>query len=443
MPVATRRSTESPAAYWLRESEERIAEVTEDTRRQKQIPPDGDWRVCLFHPGRGWGKGFAASHWIRDRIVSGEARQIALVGATSRHVRQLMIEEPDSGLLSVCPDARYYPSRAEVQWAGGAVGYICSAENADEPPLRGGNFDTVWADEVDSWGLQTTNDKAAKAWENLELSTRKGDARTVVTSTPKPGRVVASLLERARDHGDVVTVTGSTYENADNLSPQFIATIERRYKGTRLERQEIYGEVLDEVHGALWTPESFCYRKVEKDHLGRVVVGVDPSGGGNEIGIVAAGELGGDYIVLDDWTTSGSPKVWADKAVALCRRWGADCIAAERNFGGDMVLSTIKNADDSAPVRLMNASRGKHVRAQPISLLYEQGRVWHRQENGNDGAPALDLLEDQLRHMTMTGYEGEESPDRADAAIWALTELVEPTITKRAGIWGTRNRGRR
>lgn len=423
-------STERAYTPLIRQYRERrdaaraLGRSTVDPRRDKQCAPAGDWQVWLLHPGRGWGKGFAASHWIRDRIRSGEARDIALVGSTARHVRQLMIENRASGLKTICPEATYYPGRAEMVWPNGAKAYICSAENADSPPLRGESFDTAWGDEVDSWGLDTTNEKAAKAWENLTLSVRLGDARMVVTSTPKPGRIVAELLKRARDDGDVVITTGSTYENEANLSPEFIVTIERRYQGTRLERQEIYGEVLAEIYGALWMPGSFQPCDVNPEQLSRVVVGVDPSGGGDEIGIVAAGAVAPEqWVVLDDWTLHGSPGMWARKAAELAEKWAADVVVAERNFGGDMVLSTLKSAASDLPVRLVTASRGKHVRAEPIALLYEQEKVSHRR-----GA-RLDLLEDEMRHMTTRGYEGEGSPNRADAAVWALTELTKPRKT--------------
>lgn len=528
-----------------------------DGRRPEQHPPDGDWETWVMHPGRGWGKGYTAAHWLRDRVRIGASRSIALVGSTQAHVRQLMIENAVSGILAVCPDARYIPSRAEVEWSNGAIAYMCSAENADEPPLRGGNFDTAWADECiaagepvltlrgwvpietvvvgdmvmtragwravagtrcvgrratwrvtamsgatvratdehrflaadgwrylrdvsprdalhtssvpssvsrgtttsvsvasvrpagsslvydlsvdgeheffaghaggflvhncDSWGHQTTNEKAQLAWDNLLLSVRLGDARKLVTSTPKPGRIISALLKEAQQGDHVRITTGSTYDNAANLSPQFIAAVERKYKGTRLERQEIYGEVLGLVHGGLWQPGVFQAMDVSREHLGRIVVGVDPSGGGDDIGIVAAGQvLGTDwYIVLDDWTICGPPGVWAERVVALYEKWSADCIVAERNFGGDMVESTIRNADADVPVRMVTASRGKHIRAEPISMLYEQGRVLHRRDG------ELALLEDQMLHMTTRGYEGSGSPDRLDSAVWSLTDLVD------------------
>lgn len=398
----------------------------EDLRRDSQKPPEGDWRVWLLHPGRRWGKGFAASRWIADRVRDGTARSIALVGSTNSHVRQLMIEHPESGLLAVSSGSVYLPGRAEVHWPNGAKAFICSAENSDKPPLRGGGFDTSWADEVDSWGLDTTNRKATDAWDNLNLSMSSGDSRMVVTSTPKPGRIVSGLLERAKKDSDVTITTGSTYENAANLSPQFIVGIERRYKGTRLERQEIYGEVLAEIYGALWTPESFHYEEVDPEQLSRIVVGVDPSGGGDAIGIVAAGQITKDrWIVLNDWTLHASPKGWADKTAKLADKWNADLVVAERNYGGDMVMSTLKSADAALPVRMVTASRGKHVRAEPIALLYEQKKVAHRRD------AHLDLLEDELRHMTTRGYEGDESPNRADALVWALTEL-----SKQRKTWG-------
>lgn len=410
-------------AYLRNLVEQDEAEQRGDERRPSQIPPAGTWRICLFHPGRGWGKGYAAAHWVRDRVRSGKARSIALVGATQQEVRRVMVEKDTSGLLAVCPEARYYPGRAEVHWPSGARAYMHSAQAAEA--LRGPDYDTAWCDEVDSWGLETSNEKADAAWANLDFALRIGSPpQMVVTSTPKPGRMVSQLLARSRDQGDVVTVTGSTYDNAANLAPGFIEAIERRYKGTRLERQEIYGEVLEEVHGALWTPSSFCYGQVARDQLQRIVVGVDPSGGGDEIGIVAAGQLGPDeWVVLDDWSLHASPAVWARRAVELLRHWQGDAIVAERNFGGDMVESTIRGADSRAPVRMVTASRGKHVRAEPISLLYEQGKVWHRRAGEGESEVGLDLLEDEMRHMTTRGYEGKGSPNRLDAAVWALTEL--------------------
>ncbi len=393
----------------------------EDNRRDKQRAPEGDWRVWLLHPGRGWGKGFAAAHWIRDRVRSGEARQIALIGSTQAHVRDVMVLNQRSGILTVCPEASYEPSYARVVWPNGAVAKMFSAEKPDS--LRGPEHDTAWPDEADSWGLETSNTKAAKAWDNMEKGLRLGDGRSVVTSTPKPGRIVAGLIKRAQEFNDVAITTGSTYENADNLSPQFIETLERQYKGTSLERQEIYGEVLAEIYGALWSADMFKYRDVTLEQLSRVIVGNDPSGGGDMIGICPVGELADakdEYIVLDDWTMHGSPKAWAERTVEAAEKWQADHIAAERNFGGDMVLSTIRNVDRNAAVKMVTASKGKAVRAQPISLLYEQGRVWHRK-----GA-RLDLLEDELKHMTHDGYIGDGSPNRLDAMVWAAWGLTKP-----------------
>lgn len=398
-----------------------------DRRRLEQIAPDDPgWRVWLLHPGRRWGKGYAAARWVIDRVRDGQGRAIALVGSTNTAVRQLMIEHPTSGILAVSPDARYLPGKGEIHWPNGAIAFVCSAENADKPPLRGGGFDTAWADECDSWGEETTTKKAQTAWNNLNLSMSAGDSRMVVTSTPKPGRIVAELLARARDDGDVAITTGSTYDNAANLSAEFIEFIERRFKGTTLEQREIFGVVPSAVVGALWTPDSFRHKKVQKAQLSRVVVGVDPSGGGDEIGIVAAGEIGAmRWAVLDDWTCLGSPAMWAKRVAKLADKWGADVVVAEKNFGGDMVYSTLKNAAADLPVRLVTASRGKHIRAEPISLLYEQNKVVHRR----GGDAALDLLEDELRHMTTTGYEGEGSPNRADALVWAITELSKSPKT--------------
>lgn len=413
-----------------------------DLRRPSQHPPPGDWRVWLLHPGRGWGKGFTAAHWLRDRVYKHGAKSIALVGSSQGHARQVMVEQPESGILAICPEATYKRTAAEVHWPNGAVAYMCSAENADEPPLRGGNFDTAWADEVDSWGKETTSDKAELAWENLTLSVRKGDSRMIVTSTPKPGRVVSALLRRAKLGSDVVVTTGSTYENTA-LSPQFVESVEKLYRGTQIERQEIYGEVLDEIHGALWRLSSFQYREIEPEELARVVIGVDPSGGGDEIGIVAAGELAeveDEYAVLEDRSLLASPEEWADVVSNVYDRWGADLIVAEKNYGGDMVASTIRASGRNLPVKLVSATRGKSIRAEPISLLYDQDRVWHRR--GEE--VRLDILEGELMKFTRQRWEGKGSPNHADAAIWALTELAlearTPILLK--PIWGTRSRHR-
>ena len=394
--------------------------------REKQRAPSGDWRIWLLHPGRGWGKGFSVAHWLRDRVRAGKARSIALVGSTRGHVRQIMIEKEKSGILAVCPEAIYRRGDAEVYWPNGAKAFICSAEKADSPPLRGGDFDTAWGDEVDSWGLETSNTKAAKAWDNLTLSVRAGSAQMAVTSTPKPGRIVAALIKQAKSDETIRITTGSTYENAENLSAKFIADIERKYKGTRLERQEIYGEVLEAMYGALWGPESFQHRYIGRRDVGRVVVGVDPSGGGDMIGIVAACELcdvPDAYGVLDDWSIHGSPDTWARRTLELAAKWQADCIVAERNYGGDMVLSTLRAVDKNAPIRMVTASKGKLLRAEPISLLYDQKRVWHQRKKDRDDM-GLDLLEDQFQSMTARGWEGEGSPDRLDAAVWTLTKLA-------------------
>lgn len=399
-----------------------------DNRRLEQIAPDSDWRVWLLHPGRRWGKGYTASRWIVDRVRQGYARSIALVGSTNTAVRQLMVEHPSSGILAVSPEARWSPGNGEITWPNGAIAYVCTAENADKPPLRGGGFDTGWADEVDSWGHDTTNKKAARAWENLTLSMSAGDSKLVVTSTPKAGRIVAELVKRANDDGDVAITTGSTYDNRANLSPQYLAMLERRYKGTSLEQRELFGIIPEGIAGALWTPDSFEHRKIKTAALLRVVIGVDPSGGSDYIGIVAAGELAPErYAVLDDYSCIGSPAKWAGRVGQLADKWAADLVVAEVNFGGDMVVSTLKSADAALPVRKVTASRGKHVRAEPVSLLYEQGKVVHRR--GAD--VALELVEEELRHMTPTGYEGDGSPNRADALVWALTALSKPRKT-----WG-------
>ena len=371
--------------------------------------------MWLFLAGRGAGKTRAGAEWVRAQIKAGR-RRVALIAPTAADARDVMVEG-DSGVLSVCWKGDrtaagaemgmplYEPSKRRLTWENGAIATLFSAEEPER--LRGPQHDALWADEMAAWAqMQAT-------WDMAMFGLRLGaDPRAMVTTTPKPLPLVRELVKRA----DVAVTRGTTYDNARNLAGGFIDAIRERYAGTRLGRQEIDAELLEDVQGALWTLETIG-RPGPAPDLQRVVVGVDPSGGGDEIGIVAAGKgVDGRFYVLEDATCSLSPAGWGRRAAEVYHRHRADRIVAERNFGGDMVLSTLRTAEPNARVDMVTASRGKVVRAEPIAALYEQGRVTH--------SPGLDALEAQMLHMTTSGYVGDGSPDRVDALVWALTALA-------------------
>lgn len=389
--------------------------------RPKQLPPAGGWRVWLILAGRGFGKTRTGAEWVRSLAEAGRARRIALVAETAADARDVMIEG-ESGLLACCPPRarpRYEPSKRRVTWPNGAVATSFSADDPDQ--LRGPQFDAAWADEVAKWRYEA-------AWDNLMLGLRLGaDPRCVATTTPRPRAWLARLIA---DPGTVVT-GGRTRENAANLAPAFLDQILARYAGTRLGRQEIDGELLMEVPGALWSRaliEAARTRPMSAADLARVVVAVDPAVTAGtdsaETGIVvAAVDADGRFRVLEDLSGRLSPDLWARRAAEAFHRHRADAVVCEVNQGGDLVAATLRTVDPSLPVRSVRATRGKRLRAEPVAALYEQGRVSH------DGA--FPALEDQMAGYT--GAPGEASPDRLDALVWALTDLAfdRPPATSR------------
>lgn len=373
--------------------------------RRGQRFPGGDWLVWLLLSGRGFGKSFTlssvANAWARKFPV------FAIVGATSDDVRRVLVEG-ESGIPAVAPRwfrPEYKKTDRLLEWPNGARGYFYTAVEPDR--LRGANNYGGLCDELAAW------DNPEETWTQLQLTLRSGvRPRTVVATTPRPIPIIRRL---ATDPMTYLT-TGSTYENP-NLAESFLHEVEKRYGGTRLGQQELEGQIVLDVAAALWKPTFFQYRPLDRA-LRRVVVAVDPTGGGDACGIVVAGALTGDtYIVLEDATMNGSPEQWAATAVRCLDRWKADCIVAETNYGGDMVLSTLKQFNPDTPVRKVTASRGKVVRAEPISLLYEQGRVAHLN-------PFPELEQQLLLFDSEQGYMGAGSPDRADALVWALTALA-------------------
>ena len=378
-----------------------------------QMAPPGDWRVWLIRAGRGFGKTRAGAEWISEIARTTPDARIALVGATVEDVRRVMIEG-EAGLLKVArvDEAVDYRSGAgELVFASGARAAIFSAAAPEK--LRGPEHCAAWCDELAKWRYGDA------AWDNLMLGLRIGDTpRAVVTTTPRP----IPLLQRIMTMRDMVETRGSSHDNP-HLPASFLAAIEAQYGGTRLGRQEIAGELLTDVVGALWSRTMIEQCRVSAcPEVVRTVVAVDPpaSAEGDACGIVAVA-LGADGrgYVLEDASVAGlSPEGWARAVVRCAERHKADRVIAEKNQGGNMVASVLFAADAALPLALVHASQAKVARAEPVSLLYERGKVSH--------VGAFPDLENELCGFVIGGrYDGPgRSPDRADALVWALTELL-------------------
>jgi phage terminase large subunit-like protein len=385
--------------------------------RDEQKAPPGDWRVWLLLAGRGFGKTRTGAELVRRRVGMRTARHIALVAPTAADARDVMVEG-ESGLLAIAPPwnrPEYEPSKRRLTWENGA---IATTYSADEPErLRGPQHDFAWCDELAAW-------RYPEAWDMLMFGLRLGDdPRAVVTTTPRPTKLIKALVADPK----VVVTHGSTWDNKDNLAPAFLQQIVRRYEGTRLGRQELEAEILDDVPGALWTHGLIDATRVNTvPSLTRVVVAIDPAVSSDEhadeTGIVVAGkDAAGHGYVLADLSGRYAPTEWARTAIAAYHAHNADRIVAEINNGGEMVEATLRMVDAAVPFAAVHASHGKVARAEPAAALYEQGRVHH--------LGALPRLEDQMccfahdYDRQAAGY----SPDRVDALVWALTELlVEP-----------------
>jgi len=362
--------------------------------------------------GRGAGKTRTAAEWIAWQAIINKNTRWAVVAPTFGDARDTCAEG-ESGLIPILRQYDmlefYNRSNGEIRLKNGSRIKLFSADNPER--LRGPQHHGAWCDELAAWRYPDT-------WNQLQFGLRLGqDPKTIVTTTPKPMALIRELSKR--DDGSVRVVRGSTFDNAKNLAESALVELRARYEGTRLGRQELYGEVLEDVEGALWTNAMIEDTRVDTTPaLRRVVVAIDPSGGSSsgsdEQGIVVVGEgIDGHYYVLADRSTRLSPAGWAGVAVEAYREFDADRIVAERNFGGDMVESTIRQIDANVPVRMVTASRGKQQRAEPIAALYEQRRVHHKEP--------FKTLEEQM--LTWTPTSG-VSPDRMDALVWALTELT-------------------
>ena len=377
--------------------------------RPEQLPPAGDWTTWIYCAGRGAGKTRAGAEWVRSLAEAATVHRIALVAPTSADARDVMVEG-ESGILSICPDRNrptYEPSKRRIVWDNGVIATMFSAEEPER--LRGPQHGATWCDELAAWrNLKDT-------WDMLQMGLRLGQhPRQLITTTPRPIKLLRGMIRR--DGQDVIVTSGTTYDNRANLAPAFFSQIVRQYEGTRLGRQELNAEILEDVEGALWSRELIENARIRKDEapeMARIVVAIDPavsvSENSDETGIIVAGRgVDGEGYVLEDISGKYSPTEWASKAVAAYHKWKADRIVAEANQGGAMVENTIRVVDPNAAITLVHASRGKVARAEPVSALYEQKRVHHV-----GGFPEL---EDQL-----CSFEpgSSKSPDRLDGLVWA------------------------
>lgn len=410
----------------LRENELRaLPYLFEFWAGEHQLPPEGDWRTWVILGGRGAGKTRAGAEWVRAMAEgagprdAGRARRLALVGETYDQAREVMVFG-ESGILACSPPDRrpdWVAGRRQLVWPNGAVAQVLSAH--DPEGLRGYQFDALWADELAKWK------SAQDSWDMLQFGLRLGnDPRACVTTTPRNVQILRDLLARESS----VRTHAPTEANRAWLADGFLEEVKARYAGTRLGRQELEGQLLGDVEGALWRSTALEAAQVpEAPELSRIIVAVDPPvtghKGSDACGIIVAGVVAEGpparwrAYVLEDATVQGvSPLEWARAAVAAAERHGADRVVAEVNQGGALVEEVLRQVDPLLPYAAVRASRGKAARAEPVAALYEQGRVRHLRGLGN--------LEEQMTQMSLRGYAGQGSPDRVDALVWALHELM-------------------
>ncbi|MFB9913088.1 DNA-packaging protein [Rhizobium paknamense] len=383
-------------------------------RHPAQAAPAGDWRNWLIMGGRGSGKTRAGAEWVHELASRGEtsALRIALVAETLGDAREVMVD----GLSGILRIARFRRpeleiSRRRLVWPNGAVAQLFSSE--DPESLRGPQFHYAWCDEIAKWK------HAEETFDMLQFALRLGDdPRQVITTTPRPVPILRRLLA---DPGTRLSRL-STFSNAGNLAPGFIDALKARYGGTRLGRQELDGELIEDREDALWRRDRLEELTLKvTEPLSRIVVAVDPpagSGASSCCGIVVAGlDSKGRGVVLADCSVeSATPAAWASAVVRAFRRFEADRVVAEINQGGEMVAALLKSVDAALPLKLVRATRGKFLRAEPVAALYEQGRVLH--------AARFQALEDQMCDFGPDGLSSGRSPDRLDALVWALTALL-------------------
>lgn len=403
-----------------------------DGRWRGQLPPPGDWDVWLFQGGRGSGKTRTGSEWCRDLAESQPGCRMALAAPTHDDVMATMVDG-DSGILACCPPWNrpvIQERRRRLLWKNGSKAYFMSA---DEPQrFRGKQFHFSWFDELGA-------SRYAEAWDQLQLCMRLGKhPRSLITTTP----VRSPQLKKIQQSKATAWTCAYLQDNAAFLSQNYVGSIVEKYRGTSMWNQEILGEMLEDIDGALWRTEQIDSARVageksgeRKGHpvdveLSRIVIAVDPSASSKDrsalagIAVCGLGSNGHAYV-LEDLTFRATPDTWASRVSAAYHRWKADAVLAETNHGAEMVTSVMRTVDDSMPVKVINASRGKLVRAEPVAALYEQGRVHHvGNEMGNLEAQLTTWVPGATR-VRRDGVEVEErSPDRMDALVYALTELM-------------------
>lgn len=390
--------------------------------RAEQLPPHKDWHSWLICAGRGFGKTRAGAEWVRLVAARDPAARIALVAGSLGEARAVLVEG-ESGILACHGTGtrpEYEPSLKRLTWNNGAQAFLYSA--AEPESLRGPQHSHAWCDEVAKWDL--SGERAMQAWDNLQMGLRLGEKPQVLaTTTPRVVPLMQRLLAMEGKPGMHIS-RGSTFDNSEHLPLRFVAAMQDQFAQTNLGRQELFGELLTEVDGALWTRALLerCRNLAPQEEPVRIVVGVDPpaSARGDECGIVVCGvgPSGMGQVLADHSLAKPTPEQWASAVANAMATWQADRVVAEANQGGDMVKAVLQAADRAMPVTLVHASRGKAARAEPVAALYEAGRVQH--------VGQFAQLEDQLCGLMAGGdYEGPgRSPDRADALVWALSELM-------------------
>ncbi len=390
-----------------------------------QLPPEGDWRTWVIMGGRGAGKTRAGAEWVRSEVEGakpldpGRSRRVALVGETVEQVREVMIFG-ESGILACSPPDRrptWEATRKRLVWPNGAIAQVFSAHEPES--LRGPQFDAAWSDELAKWK------KAGETWDMLQFALRLGASpRQCVTTTPKNVAVLKAVL----DNPSTVKTHAPTEANQAFLAKSFLEEVRARYAGTQLGRQELDGILLEDLDGALWTEAMLAKARMSPAVTAdRIIVAVDPPVTGHAdsdaCGIIVAGvNMSGPpqnwrATVIKDATVQGaSPAEWANVVAAMAERYDADRVVAEVNQGGDMVEMVLRQQSQNIPYRGVRASRGKVARAEPVSALYERGQIHH--------AKGLEKLEEEMSQMSLQGFAGKGSPDRVDALVWALHDLM-------------------
>lgn len=408
-------------------------------QRPEQAPPPGDWETWFVLAGRGFGKTKTGAEFVRDEVEKGRVGRVGLAGRTAADTRDVMVEG-ESGIRACSSPAwrpKYEPSKRRLVWPNGAIATMYAADRPDQ--LRGPQHDLFWSDEFAAWRYQE------EALANIELLLRLGsNPRHIITTTPRPTRKVRDLLKGARNvalpcptcrapawnacsiHDQPVVVTrGSTFDNAGNLVAKFFTKLRRLYEGTRLGRQELFAEVLDDLEGALWNYgmlERYRLKFGEAPAMARIVVSVDPAESdedySNENGIVVVGRGRDDRgYVLADRSGKMSPNEWAMTAVRAYYEFDADAIVVEDNTGGATAQANIRLVDENCRIVLVTATKGKRTRAEPVAAIYEQGRASH--------VGLFAELEDQMTDWTPIREASSQSPDRVDALVWAFYELFD------------------